>query len=73
MGAYRAYRMMKDPDVRVKATDTDGSVYELFLRGSQERIDEVSFISDADDATVEAVDTFIDSLKGKTVREGQLL
>jgi len=73
MGTYRAYRMLKDPDVRVKATDTDGSVYELFLKGSHERIDEVSFISDADDADVQAVDTFLDSLKGKTVREGAAL
>ncbi len=73
MEAYTAYRMMKNPAVKVKGTDADGSVYELYLKGSGEHIDELTFISDAESAVLESVDTFLSALRGKTIREAAAL
>ncbi len=64
---------MKNPDARVKGTDTDGSVYELFLKGSGDHIDEISFISDADEAVLASIDSFLSSLNGKSIREAAAL
>lgn len=73
MEAYKVYRMIKNPDVKVKGTDADESVYELYLKGSGEMIDELTFISDADEAAITAADAFLATLSGKSTREAAAL
>ncbi len=73
MAAYTHYRMMRNPDAGIRGIDAEGFTYELFLKGSGESIEEVTFISDREDESLAGIETFFASLDRKTLREASAL